>query len=181
MTSLEIITLLSAIIGMVTGIGGLYLGIANHTQQKKLSAPNLRVLPKLAFPDPMDAMVCKTYFSERVAEAVKTLKTFVCIDITNIGATKQTVMEVGFINYEGEQVPWREPYCIEPVERFPLVLAPNERGAAYIIVCRSLENIKLYKEVYVKTDCGIIFKGTSPIMDDFLEHIGEGKPKQGIL
>lgn len=50
----QLITVIVAIIGAVTGVGGLWLGIVNRHGQRRYSPAKLRVIPMLAFTDHMD-------------------------------------------------------------------------------------------------------------------------------
>lgn len=175
MSTLEFITLSTAIIGAITGIGGLVLGIMHHRHRMREARTRLRVLPKLAFPGPMDEMVTETYFSDRVASALKGLKAYLCIEVTNLSSTSQTILEMGGVGADGKRTPWREPDSMEPME-FPMILKPDQLGAAYLRVVPT-DYAKLNAVVYVKTDCGEYFEGESPVVTDFLKQLEAERSK----
>lgn len=176
MSTLELVTLTTAIIGAITGVGGLVLGVKNRRHSLREAKTKMRVLPKLAFPGPMDEMVAETYYSDRVASALKRLKVYFCIEVINLSAIQQTILELGVVDADGKRTPWREPEWMEPVETFPMSLKPDQAGAAYIRIMPD-DYGKLKSLVYVKTDCGEYFEGESPIITDFLARLEEERPK----
>jgi hypothetical protein len=167
MTALESVTLVSALVGATTGIGGLLLGIANRQHQLRTSDSKLRVIPKLALPGPADEMVRVTYLTPDVEQSMARLKTYACVEVTNLGAKPVAILEVGFLGSNGQRIPWRDPTYLEPNAEFPLRLAPDETGAAYRRIYMS-EQAGLHPVAYVLTDCGECFEGSSPIMDDLV-------------
>lgn len=176
MSTLEIVTLTTAVVGAITGIGGLVLGIKNRRHALREARTRLRVLPKLAFPGPTDEMVTETYYSERVAAALQELKAYLCIEVTNLGSVPQTVLELGTVGEDGKRIPWRAPDWMEPRESYPLVLGPDQLGAAYMRITTD-DYDKLKAVVYAKTDCGECFEGESPVVTDFLHRLEEERPK----
>jgi len=115
----------------------------------------------------MDEMVTETYYSQQVESALKHLKAYMCIEVKNLSATTQTILEMGVVGDEGQRFPWREPEWMEPTEYFPLVLEPDQIGKAFLRIMPE-DYGKLIPVVYVKTDCGECFQGDSPIIRDFL-------------
>jgi len=146
------------------------LGVKSHRYSLRESRTILRVLPKLAFPGPSDEMVTETYYSPHVERALKRLKAYLCIEVTNQSSTTQTILEVGIVDQSGNRVPWRQPDWMEPSETFPLTLRPDQCGAAYVRIMPE-ECTELNSVVYAKTDRGEYFMGDSPIITDFIARL----------
>ena len=175
------ITLVSALVGMVTGIVGLWLSLANRRYQIRTATPRLRLIPELAFPGPADEMINETFFSERVEHALRSLKTYACVRLTNLGVQPLSVFEVGFLADEN-QIPWRSPDCVwvnpndvyrdssyvDKLNPFPLVIPPDETISVYLRV-RPNRQDSLHSILYAKIDTGQTFSGTSPIIHDTIE------------
>lgn len=170
MNALEMVTMALAIIGAITGIGGLVPGVRNHRHSLRESRTRIRVLPKLAFPGPLDEMVTQTYYSEEVERALSSLKAYVCIEVKNLSATPQTILELGVVLGSGDRIPWREPEWGDADQSVPLTLGADEVGAAYLRIVPD-EDDQFAAVVYAKTDCGDYFEGDSPILNDFLERL----------
>lgn len=169
MGTMDIVVFMTATVGAVTGIGGLVLGILNYRHRISEAPTRLRVLPKLAFPGPLDEMVPVSHCSPEVEQALKSLKTYMCVEVTNLSATAKTIFEIGLVADDGKEMPWREMDLewMEPSRKFPLVLAPNETGAAYIRILLD-DDQSLYPIGYARTDCGERFTGRSPVVNDLL-------------
>ena len=185
MDALNAITLVSALVGTVTGIGGLWVALANRRHLLRTSAPKLRVIPELAFPGPLDEMVNQTFFNDSVEHALESLKTFACATLTNTGAKELTVFEVGFKNAEA-QIPWRSPDCIwinpndewrdssyvDKLQPFPLTIPPDQTISIYIRVWPRREN-SMHSQMYAKIDSGEVFVGSSPILSDTIAWLND--------
>jgi len=141
---------------LAIALGGLALSLANHRYQIRASSTRLRVMPGLAFPGSADELVRVTYLTPDVEEAMGRPKTHASIEAKNLGEKPVRILEMGFLDRTGKHVPWRS---------FPLVLEPEEIGAAYLRIHLG-EQDSIHAAAYALTDCGERFEGGSPVMDD---------------
>lgn len=172
MTNIQILTLCVAVVGACTGIGGLVLGVLNYRHQIRQSKTKIRVVPSLAFRDPMDAMVSESYLSGEVRDAIARLTTYACIEVTNLSAVRQTIVEVGWITETGDYEGWRQAEVDPPHLDFPVHLRPDEAIKVYLPLGKPVV-AALRPTAYARTHDGGHFQGRSPVIDDLLrEHRG---------
>jgi hypothetical protein len=163
MTSMQIITLVTAIVGAICGICGAVLGVINTWSQFSRNRVRLRVIPKVAFIVDGGKMVG--------AKATNQLKHFMasrtpfqwCIEVINLSTFAVTISEVGFARSNGL--------------RHILIPAEVSDGKSWPTRLESRESVMLYAQIgeapdlqitqrpcaYAETDCERIVFGSSPI------------------
>lgn len=137
----EAITLVLATVGAT-------LGVINTWKAIDKDRPKLRVVPKQAF---------------RVGYGSDNTK-FLCFDVTNLSSFPITVTEVGVLYWWSR----RRGAIIHPIihdgKEFPRKLEPRTSFSAYAAPGALADVLRPIRCVYAKTDCGLIFKGSSPAL-----------------
>ena len=144
----------------------------NHRYKLREAKTRLRVLPMLALPGPRDEMIRQRYYNDEVAEAMLKLSVFYCIEVKNLSATPQAIIEMGVINLAGKRIPWSDPDWMEPQPKYPITLAPDQIGVAYLQIGIN-DFCKFSANVYVKTDYGEYIKGESDTLSEFFERLSD--------
>ena len=171
MKPIEIVTLVTAIVGAVCGISGTILGIVNTWSQISRNRMRLRVVPKVDFIT-SDGNFTASKATNQMRQLVGsgTLSRW-CIEVVNLSAFAVTISEVGFAKSNGLR------HVLVPADvsnggSFPSRLEPREAVTLY-----AESGVKPDPEVmrrpyaYAKTDCGVLCSGTSPIYKDYFAAI----------
>lgn len=127
---------------------GAVLGVINTWKGWDKDRPKLRLVPKRAF---------------RVDERGNASPNFLCFEVTNLSSFPLTITEVGVTYW------WsRKRGVLSPIIRdggdFPRKLEPRTSMSAYAapgaLKTKSLRVLR----AYVKTDCGLTFRASSPAL-----------------
>jgi hypothetical protein len=150
------------LVGVVSGIAGTVLGILNTVVSFNRSRVKLTAIPKRAY-------CCGTgYIVSSIADAIdkKQMASGVpwrwCIEVTNLSAFPITVSEVGFgrASNSSSRLVIAKPE-IGGKRDFPTRLEPRESATFYAGIGVGV-SVK-YPWAFVKTACGTLRHGTSPI------------------
>jgi hypothetical protein len=168
MTTLETVTLVTAITGAVCGVFGAVLSIINTWSQLTRNRVRLKVIPKVAFmlsneiaqtTDRDDDLFRKMAENRRPAR--------ICIEIVNLGCVPVTISHVGFVLNKGGTT--REIVAPEVTKgmKWPTRLDPREAVTAYAAIGAEIAEVALRGFAYAKTDCGYIRYGSSAAMREY--------------
>ena len=164
MSTLEIVTLATAILGAVCGVLGAVLGIINTHHQISTTLVKLRIAPKVAKAFRGDTMLTIDRPSSRTAEFMGDPATCcLCIEISNLSAFPVTISEVGFGNpNDSERRVMLKPRLSSEKE-IPVRLESRESVTAY----GQTGDLALDQgpRAYVVTDCGNVALGSTPITE----------------
>ncbi len=134
----ELVTFAIALLGAVLGVINTWVGLSK--ERVKLVVTPKHAIPVGGAPDHLEF----------------------CIEVVNLSAFPVTVSEIG-VFYRGTD---RRSVIPNPVTSdggpFPRRLAPRSAVSLYSERPRSSVGGKEMKCVFVKTDCGVVRKGTSP-------------------
>jgi hypothetical protein len=179
MTTLETVTLVTAITGAACGILGAVLGIINTWNQVSKNRLRLRVRPFLA-------VVRQRSNGQYVGIARYSGEPFppgsmpcLGIQVVNLSSFSVTINEVGF----------RDPGCkgeknnINPSDRcgdpLPKRLKPRESMSVYSDPGAKLEpSIARLAKAYAGTSCGQVAYGTSPAFEEYVGELLAGSERE---
>jgi hypothetical protein len=172
MTSIQIVTLVTAIVGAVCGICGAVLGVINTWSQLSRNRVRLKVTPKVAYSvSETKVVACSkpTDLQARIAEAGSPSR--LCVEIVNLSAFAVTVSDVGFGKVERRRHVLVDPE-ITPGKTWPTRLEPREAVTLYSKIGEQLDStIMQHPFAYARTDCGVTRYGTSPIFREYLDDL----------
>ena len=176
MTTLQLFTLITAIIGAACGILGAVLGIINTWQQVSRTRVRLRVVPKLAWMiDPQNVLTAERPARDTEDPVRGRPPDRVCIEIVNLSAFPVTVSDVGFGRVKEPRGILVRPE-LSPGKTWPVRLESRDSFTAYGASGMSPPQYALKAAVaYAKTDCGTTTYGSSPIFRDFVRSLQAGK------
>jgi hypothetical protein len=168
MRTIEIITLVTAIIGAVCGICGAVLGILNTWSQLSRNRVRLKVVPKLAFMvssnDVITASKPTRLYKEMLASGTPSRW---CIEIINLSAFPVTISSVGFGKADKTRHVLHRPE-VSPGKTWPTRLEAREAVTLYGELGGSLDpEIMQFPYAFAETDCGIVCYGTSPMFEGY--------------
>lgn len=167
MTSIQTITLITAIVGAICGICGAVLGVINTWNQLSRNRVRLKVIPKLGYVLPnktimtgMNVDELQEHYSEHGVPSLW------CIEVVNLSAFAVTISSLGFGKAKGEPL---HCFIFEPGtmsgKKWPTRLEPREAETFLGKVGQSLQTAQMKKPIaYAETDCGVVCYGTSPIL-----------------
>jgi len=178
MKPIEIVTLVTAIVGAVCGIFGAVLGIINTWSQVSRNRVRLRVVPKMAFM--VDGgIITGTKATNQLKQLIcSQTPSRWCIEVVNLSTFAVTISEVGFAKSNGL--------------RHVLVPAQVSNGRTWPARLESREAVTLYAQIgenpdphimqrpyaYAETDCGVLCFGTSSIFKDYFAVITSRQGRQ---
>jgi hypothetical protein len=169
MTSIQIITLVTAIVGAICGICGAVLGVINTCTQLSRNRVRLKVIPKVAYMvTETDVVACAkpTALQARIAE--KGAPSRLCLEIINMSEFAVTVSDAGFGRANKTRHVIFRPE-VSPGKTWPTRLEPHEAVTLYLAIGDSLKPSITHDAVaYAKTDCGKVFYGTSPLFREYI-------------
>lgn len=167
MTSLQTITLVTAIVGAICGICGAVLGVINTCTQLSRNRVRLKVIPKLGYVLPNKTiMTCVNVDELQKQYAEHGLPSLWCIEVINLSAFAVTISSIGFGKAKGESL---RCFIFEPGtmsgKKWPTRLEPREAETFLGKVGQPLQTAQMKKPIaYAETDCGVVCYGTSPIL-----------------
>jgi hypothetical protein len=165
MTVLETVTLVTAIVGAVTGVSGALMGGLSLWLEFQGRRVKLLVTPKVAI-DHGEMRISTTESTSHVARS--TLPKRICIQVVNLSEFPITVYEVG-IGSEGRK---RQAILLPELvgaEKLPVRLEPRAGFTAYSATSAfDSGTLPGGQKAYAKTDCGHTFYGTSPAFREYL-------------
>lgn len=171
MTTLETVTLATAIIGAACGICGTVLGVVNTWSQVSRNRVRLRVVPKMAFMVG-GRIVAGTKATNQLRELVSSqTPSRWCIEVVNLSTFAVTISEVGFAKSNGLR------HVLVPAEvsngrSWPARLEPREAVMLYAQIGETpAPQVMRRPYAYAETDCGVLRFGTSPIFKDYFAAI----------
>lgn len=172
MTTLQLVTLITAIVGAVCGILGAVLGIVNTWHQRSQTRVKLRVIPKLAWMLDGENVLTARRRAGNLDDLISGLPhNRLCIDVMNLSAFAVTVSEVGFGRVDKVRCRLFKPE-LSPGKTWPVRLEPRESFTAYALPGMTLdEHAMRYAVAYAQTDCDTVAYGTSPIFKDFIRKL----------
>lgn len=136
---------------------GAVLGVLNTWKSLDRDRPKLRLVPKHSF-----------YVGPGADE-----RSYVCFDVTNLSAFALTVTEIGFLYRWSRQRGAIIQPIIDDGKGFPRELKPRTSMSAFT-ACENLMHLpRRIRCAYVKTDCGLTFKGTSPALRQMVKEAWE--------
>lgn len=168
MTTLQLVTLTTAIIGAVCGILGAVLGIINTWHEMSRTRVRLRVVPKLAWMiDPQNVLTADRPARNTEDPVRGRPPDRVCIEIINLSAFPVTVSDVGFGRVNEPRGILVRPE-LSPGKTWPVRLESRDSFTAYGAEGMTpRENALEAAVAYAQTDCGTTAYGSSPIFTDF--------------
>ena len=174
MTTIEVITLTTAIIGAICGSVGVALGIINMWHQISRSRVRLKVIPKIAFMIDANNTITTSRNSARVSNLLANGIPFrLCIEVVNLSDFPVTLSDVGFGMTDKLRHILFQPE-LTPGKTWPPRLESREAVVAYVKTGEDLDVKVMEKAVaYAHTDCGIIQYGTSPIFKEYVQKLHE--------
>lgn len=175
MTTVENITLLTAILGAVCGSVGAVLGIINTWNQISRNQVRLVVIPKIAFMLNANNTITTDRNNNRTSHLLGQGVPFrLCIEIINLSAFAVTISDVGF----GKKGKLRHILFqpeLSPGKTWPPRLESRESVVVYSKMGEHLDKKVMNKPLaYAKTDCGVACYGTSPIFKEYIQQLDGG-------
>ena len=172
MTTLQLVTLITAIIGAGCGILGAVLGIINTWHQMSRTRVRLRVVPKLAWMIDSQNFLTADRPARGMEHSVRNRPPDrVCIEIINLSAFPVTVSDVGFGRVSEPRGILFRPE-LSPGKTWPVRLESRECFTAYGAAGMTPHECTLKDAVaYATTDCGTTTYGSSPIFKDFVRSL----------
>lgn len=172
MTTLETVTLATAIIGACCGSLGVALGIINTWQQVSLNRVNLRVIPKLAFMLGSNQALTGDRHTTQTGQLLQSEIPFrLCVEVINLSAFPVTISDIGFGRNTILRAALIQPE-LSSGKSLPVRLESRESITAYMSVKEQLDPKIVRKPVaYAMTDCKVIKYGSSPIFKDYMEQM----------
>lgn len=168
MTTIETITLTTAIIGAVCGCLGAVLGIINTWHKISCNTVKLKVIPKLAFMLGGAGTVTVDKNIDKIPHPIAERPSRLCIEIINLSSFPVTISDVGF----GNVTKVRHTLCnaeLSPGKKWPCRLESREAVVVYAGFGVHLDaEVVTYPKAYASTDCGAVHYGTSPAFKDYL-------------
>lgn len=172
MSTLQLVTLVTAIIGAACGILGTVLGIINTWHQMSRTRVRLRVVPKLAWMIDAQNVLTADRPARDTEDPVRGRPPDrICIEIINLSAFPVTVSDVGFGRVNKARGSLFRPE-LSPGRTWPVRLESRDSFTAYVAVGMTPREYALKAAVaYAKTDCGTTAYGTSPIFRDYCRSV----------
>jgi len=166
MTTLETVTLVTAIVGAATGIGGLVLGIITVCDQLAKNRVRLRVIPKLFWLDNGGyRLTIDRPGSGRTVPGQGHPADGFCIEVINLSASAVTIAEVGTGYVDRDRGIIFEPET-DRGGTLPRKLEPRESITCYAAIgLTPSKEFLLTCRAYAQTDCETVKYGTSPIWE----------------
>jgi len=165
MTTLQLATLATAILGAV-------LGIINTWHQLSKDKVRLRVVPKMAFmTGPAEVMIGDRPHS--MAEEFRRRGTprRLCVEVINLSAFPVTISGVGFGKTAQGRYALTRP-DVTPGKSWPTRLEPREAVTVFAGINEDLAPSLMSEPVaYAKTDCGVTQYGNSPILTAYVAEL----------
>ncbi len=169
-----------AIIGAVTGVAGLVLGIISAVDLLQKNRVRLRVVPKLAWTN-QNGLAFQTALHPKTGDSVTRGRDpdRLAIEIVNLSAFPVTISEVGF----GRPDSHHRPVLVVPEVSlgctWPAVLESRRAVTVYQKLTGLSHKITtLPRRVYVETECGSVKYGRSAAIDWLVGQWEERKKKQ---
>jgi hypothetical protein len=175
MTSMQIITLVTAIVGAICGICGAVLGIINTWSQLSRNRVRLKVIPKLAYMvggNDVMAGVRSCEYQQDLSN--KGTPSRLCIEVINLSAFAVTISDAGFGKKDRNRLALIKPEVSK--KSWPTRLEPHEAVMLYAAIGLSLNPTIMLKAVaYAETDCGVVCYGTTPIFQEYINALPSQK------
>jgi len=179
MTQMQVVTLVTAIAGAITGVLGAVLGMINTWHQLNTSRVKLKVVPKMAFGqnagwvgDRPNELYTRLVQSRTPAR--------LCVEVVNLSAFPVTIRDVGF----GRTSAIRHTLInadLSAEKTWPPRLESREAVTVYAPVGEDLNlNIMQKPVAYVKTDCGITRYGSSPILKEYVRRLRSAHTRESV-
>jgi hypothetical protein len=162
---LEIVTLVTAIVGAVCGICGAVLGIINTWSQVSRNRVRLKVVPRVAYMTGGNNVITgdrPSDFQDHLANQGARARW--CVEVINLSAFAVTISDVGFGRTNTvRQLFFRPDTSVG--KSWPTRLEPREAVTLFAKLGDS-PDLDVVREpiAYAKTDCGVVCYGTSPIL-----------------
>lgn len=172
MTGIEIT---AVIVGVVTGIGGLTLGIVNTWVQFSNNRVKLRIVPMIAYKEEgEDFWTTSSLPFPATMNAIKQKKHRLCAEVTNLGSFSVTIHKFGFGKLKlikgTIQIPF--PKAMKK-NIWPLKLESRESDllmATNVGIDIPIESLDK-NCAHVVTECGHVAYGTSHVFDAYVEQL----------
>ncbi|MGD0540449.1 MAG: hypothetical protein ABSB33_02915 [Tepidisphaeraceae bacterium] len=160
--------------GVTLGIAllGAVLGIINTWKALDKDRVKIRVVPKIAFFACANNLILRNRDLERArVRRPKDAPEMLSIQVVNLSSFEVTVSDVGF-----GKVGQLRQFIFQPTltngKSLPYRLSPREAITALADPGAKLDPALLTKAVaYVKTDCGKVRYGTSPIFKEYAKNL----------
>lgn len=171
MTSIQVITLVTAMIGATCGICGTVLGIVNTWNQISQRKVRIKVVPKLAYMVGGNNVIVGVRCSGLQQQlASRGTPSRWCIEVINLSSFAVTISDVGFGKTEGTRHVIIRPEVSN--KSWPARLESHEAVTLYAAIGESLAPAIMQEAVaYAKTDCGKVFYGTSSIFQEYIRYL----------
>lgn len=176
MSTLESVTLATAIIGGACGILGAVLGIVNTLDLVSRTRVRLRVVPGIAFKVEENGVIVMTKLSKEEAgrQARAGAPARPCVEVVNLSVFPVTISEVGFGEAEGSVRRVLVQPEVSPGKSWPTRLESREAVVLYAQVGEHLNpRVAAASVAYVKTDCGKIQHGDSPVFKEYFRALSQ--------
>lgn len=172
MTGIEITAI---IVGVVTGIGGLTLGIVNTWVQFSNNRVKLRIVPMIPYKEKEEDVFWTTSslpFPDAM-NAIKQKKYRLCAEVTNLSNFAVTINNFGFGKFKIVTDTIRIPFPqVMNKNIWPLKLESRESDFLMVKAGTDIPIEILDKNcAHVVTECGHIAYGTSHAFDAYVEEL----------
>lgn len=179
MTPIQIVTLVTAIIGAVCGISGAVLGVINTWSQLSRNRVRLKVVPKMAFMMGGGGVITATKATQLYKELSSSgVPSRWCMEIVNLSSFAVTVSNAGFGRADKTRhVLWRPE--VSDGKAWPTRLESHEAVTLYGEIGHSLDpTIMQHPYAYAETDCGVVSYGTSPLFEQYCHFLTSSQRKE---
>ena len=157
----SMLTLITAIAGLIFGAIGTGIGIYNTVQSARKDKVRLKVIPKLYQKQGMGRLC-----SARIPTDNAPVWHGFCVEIINIGFIPVTIDEIGLLKPDGESRIVFQPEMLQG-EKLPKRLDPRTSIVCYVPANQPasllIEGLPYVKCFYVTTACGLTVHGKSDV------------------
>jgi hypothetical protein len=166
---MEKFTLITALIGAISGMVGSILGIINIWHYLSTTRVRLKVIPKIAFMLDRRNSVVADRMNETTASLLDENTPYrLCIEVTNLSAFPLTISDAGFGNINEPHMAIMNPE-LTTGKSWPVRLESRESVTIHWKIGKNLDLKRLNTLLaYVVTDCGKVKYGDSPIFKKYV-------------
>lgn len=138
-------TLVTAIVGAVSGIGGLILGVLNTSREMRRDKVRLKVTPQHVVP--IGAFEGRPWNFE--------------IEVVNLSEFPVVIADLGFQLNDDTHATLGGVQGFQPTGSLPKRLEPHTAYSKYFTIDNDLLSLKRVRCAYARTQCGTLATGSS--------------------
>ncbi len=177
MTGIEIITLITAMVGT----GALTLSIVNTWVQFSNNRVKLKVVPEIAYEDEeKDRWVVSAIPFPKTMNAAKQKQHRLGVQVTNLSSFAVTIQSVGFGKFKllKDCIRLTHPIVMKRKNCWPLKLESRESDWLMFDTGTDIPiNLLDKHSAYVVTECGHVVYGTSRVFNAYVKELKKEKRK----